>query len=68
MDSIIDELTAKHPAIGITFLALHFKQPEDAIFQSWLRCGREHQEENLKYFWNSVNVDDTAYDESHLSL
>lgn len=65
MDSIIDELTAKHPAIGITFLALCFKQPEDAIFQS---CGREHQEENLKYFWNSVNVDDTAYDESHLSL
>lgn len=29
--SIIDELTARHPAIGITLLTLHLKQPDYAF-------------------------------------
>lgn len=34
--SIIDELTARHPAIGITLLTLLFRQLGDAVFQT--RC------------------------------
>lgn len=30
---IIDELTARHPAIGVTLLTLHLKQPDEAVFQ-----------------------------------
>lgn len=42
MDSIIDELTA----IGITFLALHFKQPEDPVFKTQV-IGGAHQHKIL---------------------